>query len=299
MSWLELSINSPPEFVEPLSHIFYKYGEGGVSVEYPAEFNPDEGEVAPVPKFLIIKTYLPFDKTLDHRKANIEIGVRLVAHVCEIDSLVEREVEEEDWESNWKEYFHPIKIGKKLVICPTWRNNELFPDRKVVMLDPGMAFGTGHHPTTRMCLELIEEIIRGDESVLDLGCGSGILSITAVKMGAASSYGLEIQENAVKVARENCVSNNVVGKVHIELGTLSDSSNKKNYDVVMANISSKVIVDLSESLVRSVKVGGHIILSGILNESLSDVKKAISIFEMKIEETRIDGDWVAILGRKY
>ena len=167
------------------------------------------------------------------------------------------------------------------------------------MLDPGMAFGTGHHPTTRMCLELIEEIIRGDESVLDLGCGSGILSITAVKMGAASSYGLEIQENAVKVARENCVSNNVVDEVHIELGTLSNSSNKKNYDVVMANISSKVIVDLSESLVRSVKVGGHIILSGILNESLSDVKKAISIFEMKIEETRVDGDWVAILGRKY
>ena len=118
-------------------------------------------------------------------------------------------------------------------------------------------------------------------------------------MGAASSYGLEIQENAVKVARENCVSNNVVDKVHIELGTLSDSSNKKNYDVVMANISSKVIVDLSESLVGSVKVGWHIILSGILNESLSDVKKAISIFEMKIEETRQDGDWVAILGRKY
>ena len=162
-----------------------------------------------------------------------------------------------------------------------------------------MAFGTGHHPTTRMCLELIEEVIRGDESVLDLGCGSGILSITAVKMGAASSYGLEIQENAVKVARENCVSNNVVDEVHIELGTLRNSSNKKNYDVVMANISSKVIVDLSESLVRSVKVGGHIILSGILNESLSDVKKAISIFEMKIEEIRIDGDWVAILGRKY
>ena len=299
MNWLELSIKSPPEFVEPLSHIFYKYGEGGVSVEYPAEFNPDEGEVAPVPDFLTIKTYLRFDETLDHRRANIEIGVKLVAHVCEIEPLVERKVEEEDWESNWKEYFHPITIGKKLVICPTWRTNDCYPQRSVVMLDPGMAFGTGHHPTTRMCLELLEEIIQGEEKVLDIGCGSGILSIASVQLGAEFSRGIEIHENAVDVARENCVSNNVDDKIDIVLGTLDEHKYNECYDVAVANISSKVIVDLIQSLVRSIKVGGALILSGILSESFANIERAVSGVDVRIEDVKRDGDWVAILAFKH
>ena len=299
MNWLELSIKSPPEFVEPLSHIFYKYGEGGVSVEYPAEFNPDEGEVAPVPDFLTIKTYLRFDETLDHRRANIEIGVKLVAHVCEIEPLVERKVEEEDWESNWKEYFHPITIGKKLVICPTWSTSDCYPQRSVVMLDPGMAFGTGHHPTTRMCLELLEEIIQGEEKVLDIGCGSGILSIAAVQLGAEFSRGIEIHENAVDVARENCVSNNVDDKIDIVLGTLDEHKFNECYDVAVANISSKVIVDLIQSLVGSIKVGGALILSGILSESFANIERAVSGVDVRIEDVKRDGDWVAILAFKH
>ena len=299
MNWLELSIKSPPEFVEPLSHIFYKYGEGGVSVEYPAEFNPDEGEVAPVPDFLTIKTYLRFDETLDHRRANIEIGVKLVAHVCEIEPLVERKVEEEDWESNWKEYFHPITIGKKLVICPTWRTSDCYPQRSVVMLDPGMAFGTGHHPTTRMCLELLEEIIQGEEKVLDIGCGSGILSIAAVQLGAEFSRGIEIHKNAVDVARENCVSNNVDDKIDIVLGTLDEHKFNECYDVAVANISSKVIVDLIQSLVGSIKVGGALILSGILSESFENIERAVSEVDVRIEDVKRDGDWVAILAFKH
>tara|TARA_B100000029_G_scaffold505021_1_gene584937 strand:- start:378 stop:1277 length:900 start_codon:yes stop_codon:yes gene_type:complete len=299
LNWLELSIKSPPEFVEPLSHIFYKYGEGGVSVEYPAEFNPDEGEVAPVPDFLTIKTYLRFDETLDHRRANIEIGVKLVAHVCEIEPLVERKVEEEDWESNWKEYFHPITIGKKLVICPTWRTSDCYPQRSVVMLDPGMAFGTGHHPTTRMCLELLEEIIQGEEKVLDIGCGSGILSIAAVQLGAEFSRGIEIHENAVDVARENCVSNNVDDKIDIVLGTLDEHKFNECYDVAVANISSKVIVDLIQSLVGSIKVGGALILSGILSESFANIERAVSGVDVRIEDVKRDGDWVAILAFKH
>ena len=285
--------------MEPLSHIFYKYGEGGVSVEYPAEFNPDEGEVAPVPDFLTIKTYLRFDETLDHRRANIEIGVKLVAHVCEIEPLVERKVEEEDWESNWKEYFHPIPIGKKLVICPTWRTSDCYPQRSVVMLDPGMAFGTGHHPTTRMCLELLEEIIQGEEKVLDIGCGSGILSIAAVQLGAEFSRGIEIHENAVDVARENCVSNNVDDKIDIVLGTLDEHKYNECYDVAVANISSKVIVDLIQSLVRSIKVGGALILSGILSESFANIERAVSGVDVRIEDVKRDGDWVAILAFKH
>ena len=209
MKWLELSVDAPPEFVEPLSHIFYKYGDGGVSVESKAGFNPDEGEKPPISDTMTIRTYIRMDENAVERRGNIEVGVKLVNHLHPIEPLREREVEEEDWESNWKEHFHPIRVGNRLVICPTWRVYETKLDDVLIVLDPGMAFGTGHHPTTRMCMELIEKTVEGGESVLDLGCGSGILSITAVKMGAKSSTGLEIESNSVVVSEDNCKVNDV------------------------------------------------------------------------------------------
>ena len=169
MKWLELSVEAPPEFVEPLSHIFYRYGHGGVSVESPAGFNPDEGEFPPVPATLTIRTYIPMDEAARERKGNIEVGVKLVSHLYPLEPLIEREIEEEDWESSWKEFFHPLRIGKRIVVCPTWRKFSSGIDDVLVLLDPGMAFGTGHHPTTRMCLELIERIVEGGERVIDLG----------------------------------------------------------------------------------------------------------------------------------
>ena len=187
MKWLELCVDVPPEFVEPISHIFYKYGYGGVSIESPADFNPDEGEVAPVPETFSVRTYIPKDDSTDERRANIEIGVKLINHLHPIEPLKETEIKDEDWETNWKQYFHPIRVGRKLVICPTWQEHASLRDDVIIFLDPGMAFGTGHHPTTRMCMELLEDTIVGGEKIIDLGCGSGILSVTAVKLGAPVS----------------------------------------------------------------------------------------------------------------
>ena len=121
MKWLELCVDVPPEFVEPISHIFYKYGCGGVSIESPADFNPDEGEVAPVPETFSVRTYIPKDDSTDERRANIEIGVKLINHLHPIEPLKETEIKDEDWETNWKQYFHPIRVGRKLVICQTWQ----------------------------------------------------------------------------------------------------------------------------------------------------------------------------------
>jgi len=190
---LEISIKAPPEFVEPLSHIFYRYGYGGTAIETLLEYNPDEGESPPIPDLVTLKTYIPNDETSSLSLSNIEVAVKLVSYLYPIDPIQIIETEDAQWESKWKEYFHPLPIGKKMLICPTWRDSKPVGSREVIYLDPGMAFGTGHHPTTRMALELMEDAIHGNEKVIDYGCGSGILSIAAIKLGASFVTGLDIE----------------------------------------------------------------------------------------------------------
>lgn len=299
MKWLELCVDVPPEFVEPISHIFYKYGYGGVSIESPADFNPDEGEVAPVPETFSVRTYIPKDDSTDERRANIEIGVKLINHLHPIEPLKETEIKDEDWETNWKQYFHPIRVGRKLVICPTWQEHASLRDDVIIFLDPGMAFGTGHHPTTRMCMELLEETIVGGEKIIDLGCGSGILSVTAVKLGALSSIGFEIESNASKVAKENCVLNGVDESVEVFNSTLPDYRySEGDFDLALANISAKVIIELADHLTKGLRSGGKLILSGVLENALEDVRDVFKPLGVVFEKVMTDSDWTAVLATK-
>ena len=299
MKWLELCVDVPPEFVEPISHIFYKYGYGGVSIETPADFNPDEGEVAPVPETFSVRTYIPKDDSTDERRANIEIGVKLINHLHPIEPLKETEIKDEDWETNWKQYFHPIRVGRKLVICPTWQEHASLRDDVIIFLDPGMAFGTGHHPTTRMCMELLEDTIVGGEKIIDLGCGSGILSVTAVKLGALSSIGFEIENNASKVAKENCVLNGVDESVEVFNSTLPDNRySEGDFDLALANISAKVIIELADHLTKGLRSGGKLILSGVLENALEDVRDVFEPLGVVFEKVMTDSDWTAVLATK-
>ena len=299
MKWLELCVDVPPEFVEPISHIFYKYGYGGVSIESPADFNPDEGEVAPVPETFSVRTYIPKDDSTDERRANIEIGVKLINHLHPIEPLKETEIKDEDWETNWKQYFHPIRVGRKLVICPTWQEHASLRDDVIIFLDPGMAFGTGHHPTTRMCMELLEDTIVGGEKIIDLGCGSGILSVTAVKLGALSSIGFEIESNASKVAKENCVLNGVDESVEVFNSTLPDYRySEGDFDLALANISAKVIIELADHLTKGLRSGGKLILSGVLENALEDVRGVFEPLGVVFEKVMTDSDWTAVLATK-
>ena len=299
MKWLELCVDVPPEFVEPISHIFYKYGYGGVSIESPADFNPDEGEVAPVPETFSVRTYIPKDDSTDERRANIEIGVKLINHLHPIEPLKETEIKDEDWETNWKQYFHPIRVGRKLVICPTWQEHASLRDDVIIFLDPGMAFGTGHHPTTRMCMELLEDTIVGGEKIIDLGCGSGILSVTAVKLGALSSIGFEIESNASKVAKENCVLNAVDESVEVFNSTLpAYRYSEGDFDLALANISAKVIIELADHLTKGLRSGGKLILSGVLENALEDVRDVFEPLGVVFEKVMTDSDWTAVLATK-
>lgn len=309
MKWLELSVQSPPEFVEPLSQIFHRYGHGGVAVEQDGGFNPDEGEAPPTPDRVTLKTYIPIDSTTEERRNRIDLGVRLVAHVSPVSPLLERVLDEEEWQNSWREHFHVLRIGKRIVVCPTWRDydpaesvlsdpseSEVERSDIVITLDPGMAFGTGHHPTTRMCLELIEDLVKPGMDVLDVGCGSGILSIAAAKLGARSAFGLEIDSVAIGVAVQNTRDNDVAHKTRIAQGGLPHPSvPPAGHDLAIANISSKVVAEIAGDLVRAVRPGGKVIASGILTDNKDTVVQKLESAEARIEGTVVDGDWVTLV----
>ena len=296
MKWIELTSDVPPEYAEPMSEIFHKYGHGGVAIEQEADYNPDEGESPPVPDFVTVKTYLPVDNTTERRRNQIDIGVRLVAHLATISPLKEKYVEEEDWQNAWKEHFDPLRIGRHLVICPTWRTVETSESDILIHLDPGMAFGTGHHPTTRTCMEILERDTKPGDRILDVGCGSGILSVVAVKVGAASALGLEIDPVAARAGEENVRINGIGDKVQIVQGTLpSPLAEARSFDIVAANISAKVVTNLAQHLIDSVGIRGKLIAGGIIEPHVEDVTKALNAVGASIDETFIDGDWVTLL----
>ena len=296
MKWIELTVDVPPEYAEPMSEIFHRYGHGGVAIEQEAGYNPDEGESPPVPDFVTVKTYLPVDNTTERRRNQIDIGVRLVAHLATISPLKEKYVEEEDWQNAWKEHFHPLRIGRHLVICPTWRTVETSESDILIHLDPGMAFGTGHHPTTRTCMEILERDTKPGDRILDVGCGSGILSVVAVKVGATSALGLEIDPVAARAGEENVRINGIEDKVQIVQGTLpSPLAEARSFDIVAANISAKIVTDLAQHLIDSVAIGGKLIAGGIIEPHVEDVTKALNAVGASIDETFIDGDWVTLL----
>jgi ribosomal protein L11 methyltransferase len=292
---LEISIKAPPEFVEPLSHIFYRYGYGGTAIETLLEYNPDEGESPPIPDLVTLKTYIPNDETSSLSLSNIEVAVKLVSYLYPIDPIQIIETEDAQWESKWKEYFHPLPIGKKMLICPTWRDSKPVGSREVIYLDPGMAFGTGHHPTTRMALELMEDAIHGNEKVIDYGCGSGILSIAAIKLGASFVTGLDIEADAVKVAQENIKINSVKDRIRIIHGSLpSMYIEPESVELGLANISAKVIGDSANFLSESLISGGSLILSGILQESRKQVESILTHSKVDFVKVINDGDWLGI-----
>ena len=281
MLWQELSIELPREYAEPVSHLFGRYGHG-LSLE-----NLVNGHV-------LLRTYLPSTST--GRLARIEVGVHLVRMICPFGELNVKEVEEADWKNAWKAHFTLLKLGRRLVIKPSWIHYLAAEGEVVIELDPGMAFGTGYHPSTQMCLEAFEELVRPDMNVLDLGTGSGILAIAAVKLGAKSVVALDIDPEAVKVARKNIRAACLKDKVRVAKGSLPHPlAPEGRADLAVANISARVVREKAPDIVRALKRGGMLVASGFIEDPDNDLRHSLHDMGFVHIKTYAMQDWAALL----
>src|SRR5947208_9395563 len=247
MRWLELTVRTHPEAVESVSEILSRYASGGVAIEEPIDL-VDEGQEyrVLVGQPVQVHAYLPIDGKEEEARQRVAEGLWHFASLGQhfVGDLQTRVVNEEDWANAWKDYFHVTHIGQRLVIRPSWREYTPTDDEVVLELDPGMAFGTGLHPTTRMCLEQLEQLTRAGMRVLDVGTGSGILALAAAKLGAASVYCIDNSSVAVESAAANAAINDLSDKITVVLGTLDSAEAARRagqYDMVPVNILAHII----------------------------------------------------------
>ena len=304
MKWIETKIifDHPDKdlAVDLISDVFDDFGLQGVVVEDP-RIEPEEGwpeDVIGRPEHYTVTGYLPDDSRIDVRcKILEEKMLQFKEQLGLIYRMSYKELDEEDWAHSWKAYFRPQNIGRNMVVKPTWQNYRADANEVVIELDPGMAFGTGTHPTTTMCISMIENYLEKGDMFLDIGTGSGILMIAAAKLGAGKICGIDHDETAVRIAVENLRRNDVAAlRFFVNCANLVDGITER-YDIVAANILSHVILDLLKNINRVLKSGGVFICSGIVDKNEKQVVAAMRNIGFEILETSSQDEWVAIAGR--
>ncbi|MDD3149788.1 MAG: 50S ribosomal protein L11 methyltransferase [Candidatus Gastranaerophilales bacterium] len=207
-----------------------------------------------------------------------------------------KKIPSQDWDANWKKHWKPQKIGNKIVICPSWEDYTPNENEIIINLDPGTAFGTGTHPTTRLCMVALENYIKGSEEIADIGMGSGILAISAIKLGAKSAEGVDNDTSVIEVANENAKINNCLEKCNFYHGSSADV--KGTYDIVVANILANVLINMMDELKRLMKPRAKLILSGINSEKSQEVQNSVKKTGMQVVEILKQEDWIAIIATK-
>jgi len=304
MHWLELTVKVHPDAVESVSELMSRYSSEGVVIEEPIELIEDgqayrvrEGE--PV----TVHAYVPMDGTEEEARQRISEGLWHFASIGAhfVGNLETKSVNEEDWANAWKEHFHVTQIGKRIIIRPSWREYTPKDEEVVITLDPGMAFGTGLHPTTRLCLEQVEQYTRPGMRVLDVGTGSGILALAAAKLGAEHVYAIDNSSVAVESATENAALNGQSEHIEVVLGTLDNETAQRmegQYDLVLANIIAHIIGSIAPQLAQVLAPDGLLVASGIIEARRQDAEAPLLEAGLELVEQRMIEDWMVLVLRK-
>jgi ribosomal protein L11 methyltransferase len=307
--WQEITVTTTEEAQEAVASLFYEIGAAGVVIGDPNavfQFDADElwdsyeavDELAEAGN-VVIKGYLPIDDALKTRLEHLKdelarIGEYFTDYLAKV-SLAE--ISEEDWSTSWKAYYKPEKVGRKIVIVPSWEKYEPNPEEIIVTLDPGMAFGTGNHPTTILSIRFLEKYLKEGDTVIDVGTGSGILAITAAKLGAKKVFAYDVDTVAVQVAEENVKVNKVENIVSTSYNDLLTGIDIKA-DLIVSNIIADIIIKLIPQAFHCLTAGGHFIASGIVVERWPDVYQALTKQGLTIIEVNEMDDWITAVARK-
>lgn len=320
MTWLELSVDVDPEAVESISELLAQHGyNGGVVIDQPIIPGADGPEYTfDTSRPVTMRTYLPLDAQAEETRQRVEQALWHFGQMRAVGPLRVRPLEEEDWANAWKQHYTIQRIGQRTVIVPSWLEYEPLPGDLVLRLDPGMAFGTGLHPTTQLCVGFLEQHIQPNDQVLDLGCGSGILAIAAARLGA-HVLALDTDPIAVTATQENVERNQVGGQVRSAVGSLgagvqmghwlgwqakpeqpaaNQPEQPASFDLIVANIIARVLAALAPDMAGALRPGGVLISSGIIAEREPEVSVAFAAAGLVQLERRQEGDWVALVHRK-
>lgn len=308
MQWTEISVLCDGEAAEAVAELFNRFNsrpgdsQSGAVIEV-GGFDAYGELTTPV---VTVSTYLPADD--GERRRQLEEGLWFLGRLYPIPEPTIRELAEEDWANAWKRHYQPTRVGQRLLIVPSWQGDELGEQGLdeagqpllPVILDPGMAFGTGLHPSTRLCMAALEQHLRPGDQVLDVGCGSGVLSITAARLGAAAILATDIDPIAVAATEENCQRNGVAAQVTARTGSLpAPSEQPVGWQVIVANILAEVIVQLlAEGMPRLLADEGRLIVSGIIAPRAAEVEAALDRAGLRVLERMMEGDWVALVATR-
>ena len=306
-NWLEISLTVNGELAEAVADVLGRFAPNGVMTEQSVDFLNDEDEGTPTGD-ITVKAYLPMDEHLDETRRRLEEAIFYLGLIQPIPEPTYTPIGNQNWMEAWKLRYQPIPIGKRLMILPAWMDL-LDQSRVGIKIDPGMAFGTGAHPSTQMCLDLLEVVFdrrtsNNEYSVIDVGCGSGILSVAALKLGANFALGVDIDEAAITNSRENAENNGVTSEAfQLGIGSVEDVRAGKfsvsSAPLVLANILAPILVRLFKAgMAELVQPGGFIILAGILEHQADDVIKAAQEHGLRLTDRRQINDWVALLCQK-
>ncbi len=285
--WFEITAKTPPADVEAVSDLMRAVSPGGITVDEPVDIlGPEQGFRVRRGEPVLVRAYLP----------SSELGAVLTDDLCRAMQafpsveLIARPFYEEDWAVSWREFFGVVDTGGRVVIVPTWMEHETSPGQLPIRLDPGQAFGTGHHETTRLCLSALEDLVTPGVGMLDVGTGSGVLAIAALKLGAARVEAIDIDPIAAEIARANCDQNGVGAEAHVSAGTLTPERAGR-YRLVVANISTDANIGLARAFGSVVTPGGMLVLSGILAVDSRRVAAAMAAEGFRLTAMRHERDW--------